>query len=165
MHEAKEVLWIKLPADKNATLPLYPGEEGFDQPTPGISPKPTSILRGALAAIGSCGATISMPSSRNWSSGVTIIGADANEGLGLGFNHVKVKAQLGQAHFMMICGVRTRRRRQVMAIHYRHDFHAFSTLGALFETYCRPASLFLALKAAKRLMMAGNAKALADGAG
>ena len=30
---------------------------------------------------------------------------------------------------MMICGVRTHRQRQSMAIHYRHDFHAFSTLG------------------------------------
>jgi hypothetical protein len=27
LHEAKEVLRIKLPADKNATLPLHPGEE------------------------------------------------------------------------------------------------------------------------------------------
>ena len=53
LHEAKEVLRIKLPADKNATLPLYPGEEAFNQPAPGISPKPSSILRGALAAIGS----------------------------------------------------------------------------------------------------------------
>jgi hypothetical protein len=53
LHEAKEVLRIKLPADKNATLPLYPGEEAFNQPAPGISPKPSSSLRGALAAIGS----------------------------------------------------------------------------------------------------------------
>jgi ATP-dependent helicase HepA len=53
LHEAKEVLQIKLPADKNATLPLYPGEEAFNQPAPGISPKPSSILGGALAAIGS----------------------------------------------------------------------------------------------------------------
>ena len=30
---------------------------------------------------------------------------------------------------MMICGVRTHRQRQSMTIHYRHDFHAFSTLG------------------------------------
>jgi hypothetical protein len=30
---------------------------------------------------------------------------------------------------MMIGGVRTHRQRQAMAIDYRHDFHAFSTLG------------------------------------
>ena len=53
LHEAKEVLRIKLPADKNAALPLNPGEEPFDQPASGISPKSASILRGALAAIGS----------------------------------------------------------------------------------------------------------------
>jgi hypothetical protein len=53
LHEAKEVLRIEFPADKNATLPLYPGEEAFDQPAPGISPKPASILRDLLTAIGS----------------------------------------------------------------------------------------------------------------
>ena len=53
LHEAEEVLRIKLPTDKNATLPLDPGEEPFDQPAPGISPKSASILRGAPAAIGS----------------------------------------------------------------------------------------------------------------
>ena len=53
MHEAKEILRIELPADKNAALPLNPGKEPFDQPASGISPKSASILRGALAAIGS----------------------------------------------------------------------------------------------------------------
>src|SRR6516162_3409398 len=53
LHEAKEVLRIKLPADKNAALPLNPGEEPFDQPASGISPESASILRGALATIGS----------------------------------------------------------------------------------------------------------------
>ena len=53
LHEAKEVLRIELPADKNAALPLNPGKEPFDQPAPGISPKSASILRGALATIGS----------------------------------------------------------------------------------------------------------------
>ena len=52
LHEAKEVLRIKLPADKDAALPLNPGEEPFDQPAPGISPKSASILRRVLAAIG-----------------------------------------------------------------------------------------------------------------
>jgi hypothetical protein len=32
LHEAKEILRIKLPADKNAALPLNPGKEPFDQP-------------------------------------------------------------------------------------------------------------------------------------
>jgi hypothetical protein len=53
LRETKKVLRIELPADKNATLPLYPGEEAFDQPALGISPQPASFLRGALAAIGS----------------------------------------------------------------------------------------------------------------
>jgi hypothetical protein len=35
LDEPKEVLGIELPANKNATLPLYPGEEAFNQPAPG----------------------------------------------------------------------------------------------------------------------------------
>src|SRR3974377_424400 len=53
LHEAKEVLGIKLPADKNAALPLNPSEEPFDQPAPRIPPESASILRSALATIGS----------------------------------------------------------------------------------------------------------------
>ena len=51
LHEAEEVLRIELPADKDAALPLNPGEEPFDQPAPGISAKAAAILRSALAAI------------------------------------------------------------------------------------------------------------------
>jgi hypothetical protein len=66
LHEAKEVLRIKLPADKDAALSLNPSEEPFGQPAPRISPKSASILRGARN-----GAVlpISMPSSKskhNW---------------------------------------------------------------------------------------------------
>ena len=64
LHEAEEVLRIELPADKDAALPLNPGEEPFDQPAPGISAKAAAILRSALAAIDRCGAIISMPSFR-----------------------------------------------------------------------------------------------------
>ena len=39
MHEAKEVLRIKLSAHEKAALPLNPGEEPFGQPAPGISAK------------------------------------------------------------------------------------------------------------------------------
>jgi hypothetical protein len=35
LHEAKEVLRIKLAADKNAAPPLNPGKERFGQPAPG----------------------------------------------------------------------------------------------------------------------------------
>ena len=95
LYEAKEVLWIKLPADKNAALPLNPGEEPFDQPAPGISPKSTPILRGALAAIGSVRCDhLNAVFAQVLIERVTIIGAIANDGLGLGFNQVKVKAQL-----------------------------------------------------------------------
>src|ERR1700722_15712219 len=43
---------------------------------------------------------------------ITIIGAVANKGLGFGFDHVKVEAQLDQAYFMMICRVRAHRQRK-----------------------------------------------------
>jgi hypothetical protein len=45
-----------------------------------------------------------------------------------GLDHVEVKAQLHQANFMMVGSMRAYRKRQSMAINYRHDFHAFSPL-------------------------------------
>jgi hypothetical protein len=56
LQEAKEILRIELPSDKNAALPLNPGEESFDHPSPGVSPKSAPILRGRFATTGSMAA-------------------------------------------------------------------------------------------------------------
>ena len=60
---------------------------------------------------------------------VTVVSAVADEIFRLGFDHVEVEAQLYEAHFVMVRGVGADRERQAVAIHDRHDFHAFSTLG------------------------------------
>src|SRR5262245_49357733 len=38
LDKAQEIFWIELPSDKNAPLPLYPGEEAFDEPAPFVPP-------------------------------------------------------------------------------------------------------------------------------
>ena len=37
LYKAEEVLSVILPADEDATLPLYPGEEALDQPAPHVT--------------------------------------------------------------------------------------------------------------------------------
>ena len=37
LDKAEEVLSVVLPADKDATLPLYPGEEALDEPAPHVT--------------------------------------------------------------------------------------------------------------------------------
>ena len=37
LDKAEEVLSVVLPADKDATLPLYPGEEALDEPAPHVA--------------------------------------------------------------------------------------------------------------------------------
>ena len=37
LDKAEEVLSMVLPADEDATLPLYPGEEALDQPAPHVA--------------------------------------------------------------------------------------------------------------------------------
>ena len=37
LHKAEEVLSVVLPADEDATLPLYPGEEALDEPAPHVT--------------------------------------------------------------------------------------------------------------------------------
>ena len=53
LDEAEEVLWVILPSDEDATLPLNPCEEAFDHQPPCVSPQPASILCSGFAAIGS----------------------------------------------------------------------------------------------------------------
>src|SRR6202011_5801400 len=59
---------------------------------------------------------------------IAVVGAITNQVLRLGLDHVEVEAQLHQADFMMVGGMRAYRKRQSMAINNRHDFHAFSAL-------------------------------------
>ena len=129
LDEAEEVLGMVLPADEDATLPLYPGEEAFDQPASHITAQPSSILRGRLAAIGAVRRDhLDAVVAQLLIERIAVIGAIADQILGLGFDHVEVEAQLHQADFMMVRRVRADRERQSMAIHNRHDFHAFSAL-------------------------------------
>ena len=37
LYKAEEVLSVVLPADEDATLPLYPGEEPLDEPSPRVT--------------------------------------------------------------------------------------------------------------------------------
>ena len=37
LYKAEEVLSVILPADEDATLPLYPGEEALDEPAPRVT--------------------------------------------------------------------------------------------------------------------------------
>ena len=37
LDKAEEVLSMVLPADEDATLPLYPGEEALDEPAPHVT--------------------------------------------------------------------------------------------------------------------------------
>jgi hypothetical protein len=50
LDEAEEVLWVILPSDEDATLPLNPCEEALDHPPPCVSPQPASILCGRFAS-------------------------------------------------------------------------------------------------------------------
>jgi hypothetical protein len=37
LYKAEEVLSVILPADEDATLPLYPSEEALDEPAPRVT--------------------------------------------------------------------------------------------------------------------------------
>jgi hypothetical protein len=51
LDEAEEVLGVILPADKDAALPLDPGEEAFYQPPSGVSSESAPVLRRGFAAV------------------------------------------------------------------------------------------------------------------
>ena len=93
LDKAEEVLSVVFPADEDATLPLYPGEEPLDEPASHVTAQPSPILRGRLDAIGTMrcdhlNAVVSqLPIQR-----IAVIGAIADQILRLGFDHIEVEA-------------------------------------------------------------------------
>ncbi len=52
LDKAEEVLGVVLPADEDATLPLYPSEETLDEPPSHITAQAPPILSGRLGSVG-----------------------------------------------------------------------------------------------------------------
>jgi hypothetical protein len=48
LDEAEEVLWVVLPLDKYAALPLDPGKKAFNQPASGVSVEAAVIASGRI---------------------------------------------------------------------------------------------------------------------
>src|SRR5262249_19418548 len=53
-NEPKKICRVILPANEDAALPLYPGEEALDQPAAGVSAQASAVLRWRFGAV--CGA-------------------------------------------------------------------------------------------------------------
>ena len=68
LDETEKVVGVVFPADEDATLPLYPGEEALDQPASHVTTCRRRSCVGGLLRLERCGAIISMPSLRNSSS-------------------------------------------------------------------------------------------------
>jgi hypothetical protein len=91
--QAEEVLWVILPPDEDATLPLNPREEALDHPPPCVSPQPASILCGRFAAIGSVRRDhLDAVSTQFHIQRIAVVGAISDQIFGLGFDHVKIEA-------------------------------------------------------------------------
>src|SRR5262245_12900896 len=130
LNEAKEVLWMIFPADEDSALPLDPGEEAFDQPAPQEASQAAPVLRRRFRSIRAVWRDhLDAILTQRVVERVTVVSTVADEIFRLGFDHVEVEAQLYEANFVMVRGVGANRERQAVAIHDRHDFHAFSTLG------------------------------------
>ena len=93
LNEAEEVLRMVFPTDKNASLPLDPSEEAFDEPAPRVSTEPAAILRGWLDSVRAVrGDHLDALSAQFVVERIAVIGAIADEVLRLGLDHVEVEA-------------------------------------------------------------------------
>src|SRR5215813_9035009 len=131
LDKAEESVGVVLPSNDEPALPLNPSEEALDEPAADVAALPSPILRGRLAAVAPMRRDhLDAVLSQLGIQRIAGIGAIADQVFRLGFDHVEVETQLHQTHFVMVRRVRADRERQSMAIHNRHDFHAFSTLVA-----------------------------------
>ena len=64
----REVLWVILPSDEDATLPLDPCEEALNHPPPCVSPQPAVHLgwQACCDCITACFAGLWLPTPTHW---------------------------------------------------------------------------------------------------
>ena len=108
---------------------LKPSKEALHYPSSLISAKFSSVLRlffNALAFVRSY--HIDILFAKIIIQVIAVICLVANKLLRLRFDHVKIKRQLDQSHFMMIRCMRTDRKRKPMPINDSHDLHTLATL-------------------------------------
>ena len=115
------------PSNQEPTLPLNPGKEPLDDPTPLVAAQPPAVLRRLANAIGSVrrdhlGALLAQLCIQF----VAVVRASANQTLHLRLDHVEVERQLDQRDLVVIGRMRRDRARQAVPIADRHDFHALS---------------------------------------
>src|SRR6266498_6132370 len=110
LDKAEEVLGVVLPADEDATLPLYPSEETLDEPPSHITAQAPPILSGRLGSVGPVRRDhFDAVLSQLLIQRIAVIGAIADQILRLGFDHVEVEAQLHQADLVMVGRMRADR--------------------------------------------------------
>ena len=110
-------------------LPLHPSKEAFDNPSPFVAAQAATILRFLLHPIRFVrGNHFDALFSKLLIQWIAVVSAIADQIIRFRFNHVEIKTQLHERDFVMIRRVRTYREPQTVAIHNRHDFHAFSAL-------------------------------------
>ena len=108
---------MKFPSNREPTLPLNPGKEPLDDPTPLVTAQLPAVLRRLANAIGSVrrdhlGALL----AQRCVQFVAVLRAIANQILRPRLDHVEVERQLDQRDFAVIGGVRGDRERQSVTI-------------------------------------------------
>ena len=129
LDKADEVGCVAFPANQQAPLPLEPGKEPLDEPAALVPPQAAAILRLEFPGGSMRRNHVDPVLLEGVIEPITIVGAIANEMLGLDLQHVEVETELHQRDLMMIGRVRPHREWQPMTIHNREDFHAFATAG------------------------------------
>ncbi len=121
LHKTKKVGGVALPADQQASLPLDPHKEPFDEPAGWILAQMTPVLGFQFARRSVRGNHVHAVLLKVIVEPIAVIGAIADEVLRLGFEHVEVESQLHERDLMMIGGMRAHREWQPMAIDNRED--------------------------------------------
>src|SRR5215467_12970711 len=93
LDKAEEVLWVILPPDEDATLPLNPCEEALHHPAPCVSPQPASIFGGRPAAIGAVRRDhLDAVSTQFQIQRIAVVGAISDQIFGPCFDHIEIEA-------------------------------------------------------------------------
>ena len=130
VHEAEEIVGVKLVACDQAAEVEEPREEALDLPSPPVAPKCATVLGVLPATVAAVRCNqLDAPLPQSLIEWITVVGPIREELLGQLVEEALVKRRLDQLHFMRRSTVDPNGERKTKAVCHCHDLGPFPFLG------------------------------------
>ena len=128
VNHCKEIVWVALPTDHDASIVMQPGKQAFDFPSTAIAPQRATVLGEGSGASGSvwCNHLDAVVLHQPFIEAITIVGTITNQSLGEVGEESLFERGFDKFGFMWRSAGHVHGERKTMAVADRHDFAALT---------------------------------------